>query len=63
MKRFMSVSEIKNMDPWTRWPTVVAMVVLHAIGIAFSVAFYREGAGMVSVIPALGFVMLAWQRR
>lgn len=63
MRRFYTFSELGKMPPVEKWTTVFCIVVIQAIGIAFSIAFWQKGAGLVSIIPVLGFTILAWEHK
>ena len=63
MKRFYTFSELGRMEKVEKWTTVFCIVVIQAIGIAFSIAFWQKGAGLVSIVPVLGFTLLAWERK
>lgn len=62
-KRFYSVSEIKKMKSIEKWALIVSIILVQSIGIVSSIMFFIDTNNILSILPAIGFAFIAWERR
>jgi hypothetical protein len=55
----MNINKFKKQPRYLQITDIICRLIIFGIGIAFTVAFFKKGIGVLSIIPAIGFLIIA----
>lgn len=60
--RFITLDDLRKMDSATRAARIVSIVILLTIGIGFTAEMFSKRMGIISIVPFLGFLIMAFEK-